>query len=359
MRREVLLTVSGTIPPDHAVQHVTGGAPRRDYAELARVCAADLLDYGSARAEGGWQGRLVERIGGANLLLAWTCFRRRHRYSVIMTDGEQVGLPLAAMLKLLSLGRRPQHIMITHIISVRKKMVFLDWLRVHSHIDRFLVYATWQKRFIEERWQVPPDRVTFTPFMVDTRFFSPDAVAQTAGLERTICSVGLERRDYPTLLSAVDGLDVQAVIAAASPWAKQPDTTEGQVIPPNVTVQRFNQYDLRQLYADSRFLVMPLYNVEFQAGVTAILEAMAMGRAVICSRTPGQTDVVVEGETGLYVAPGDATALRTAIQRLLDNPHVAERMGRAGRALVEREMSLDAYTERLNGHVQSALAVIP
>ncbi len=356
MTHHVLLTVSGTIPPDHAAQAEAGRAPRRDYAALAGACDADLLDYATARAEGGWQGKLLERIGGSNLLLAWACFARRHRYRVIMTDGEQVGLPLAAMLKLLSFGRRPQHLMITHIISVPKKMVFLDWLRVQSHIDRFLVYATWQKRFIEERWHIPADRVSFTPFMVDTHFFSPERATPNPEASRTICSVGLERRDYPTLLAAVDGVDVHAVIAAASPWAKQPDTTAGQVIPPNVTVQRFNQYDLRQLYADSRFLVMPLYNVDFQAGVTAILEAMAMGRAVICSRTPGQTNVVVEGDTGLYVAPGDPAALRAAIQSLLDDPAAAERMGRAGRALVEREMSLEKYAERLKGHVQGALA---
>jgi glycosyltransferase involved in cell wall biosynthesis len=356
MTRHVLLTGSGTIPPDHAAQAEQGRAPRRDYAELARACDADLLDYALARSLGGVPGKLIERVGGANLLLAWVCFAQRHRYRVIMTDGEQVGLPLAAMLKLLSFGKRPQHLMITHIISVPKKMVFLDWLRVHSHIDRFWVYATWQKRFIEERWHVPAERVSFTPFMVDTHFFSPEAAPPTKDASRTICSVGLERRDYPTLLKAVDGLDVRAVIAAASPWAKQPDTTEGQVIPSNVTVQRYSQFDLRQLYADSRFLVMPLYNVEFQAGVTAILEAMAMGRAVICSRTPGQTDVVIEGETGLYVPPGDAAALRAAIEHLLAHPDVAERMGRAGRALVERDMSLDRYAERLKQHVETALA---
>jgi hypothetical protein len=36
-------------------------------------------------------------------------------------------------------------------------------------------------------------------------------------------------------------------------------------------VRKFTQYELRQLYADSCFMVMPLENVKFQAGVTAIL----------------------------------------------------------------------------------------
>ena len=168
-----------------------------------------------------------------------------------------------------------------------------------------------------------------------------------------ICAVGLEFRDYPTLLKAVEGLDVHVVIAAASPWSKRADTTADQQIPPNVTVQRFSQYELRDLYAMSEFLVMPLYNVSFQAGVTALLEGMAMAKAVICSHTPGQTDVVVEGETGLYVPPGDVPALRDAIQRLLRQPELAAQMGRNGRSRIERELSLACYVARFNVYVNS------
>jgi len=59
----------------------------------------------------------------------------------------------------------------------------------------------------------------------------------------------------------------------------------------------------------------------------------------------------VEGETGLYVPPGEPPALRKAIQTLLDHPEQAEAMGRAGRRLVEAEMSLDRYVARLKHYV--------
>jgi glycosyltransferase involved in cell wall biosynthesis len=213
-----------------------------------------------------------------------------------------------------------------------------------------------------QRWSVPPERVALSPFMVDARFFALDQVPAPRGpRERPlICAVGLEHRDYPTLLAAVRGLPVDLVIAAASPWSKRSDTTAGQEIPANVTVARFSQYDLRQLYADSSFLVMPLYNVAFQAGVTAILEAMSMSRAVICSRTPGQTDVIVEGETGLYVPPGDVPALRSAIEGLLARPADANagdggRLGQAGRRVIEQEMNLDLYVQRFAGYARALL----
>jgi glycosyltransferase involved in cell wall biosynthesis len=354
MSNQVLLTVSGTIPADLGAKVAQGSRPQADYMALAESFGADLLDYAAARKVAGTIGRLLERVGGPDLVLAWACFTQRQHYKVIVTDGEQIGLPLAALMKFLGLGRRPRHLMIVHIISVPKKMLFLDRLGVQSHIDRFLVYATAQKQFIENRWKIPSRRVRFTPFMVDSAFFSPDQV-QAHDEEPKICAVGLERRDYPTLLKAVEGLPTKIVIAAASPWSKRSDSTQGQVIPANVEVRKFTQFELRQLYADCRFLVMPLENVEFQAGITAILEAMAMGRAVVCSRIPGQTDAVIDGETGTYVAPGDPAALRAALEHLLNHPEVAERMGKAGRRIVQQHMSLERYAERLSGFVREAL----
>ena len=353
--------MSGVVSSDLEQQIAEGARPRADYLAMADRFGADLLDYGEARRTSGWFGRVLEALGGPNLLLAWACYQRRDRYKVLCTDGEQVGIPYALMARLFG-GQLPQHMMVAHILSVGKKTWFFDRFELAADIH-FLVYSTWQKRFIEERWSVPAERVSFTPFMVDASFFSADKVTPGASdLSRQlddgrplICAVGLERRDYPTLMKAVAGLDVHLVVAAGSPWSKQKDSTEGEAIPENVTVRRFSLHELRQLYADSRFLVMPLFDVNFQAGVTAMLEAMAMGKSMVCSRTPGQTDVVVEGETGLYVKPGDVGELQDAIQHLLDNPDTADSMGHNARRLIDDEMSLDRYVNRLGDLVEGHL----
>ncbi len=353
----VLLTVSGVIDPDVEQRVAAGERPRADYCELARGLGADLVDYAAASRLGGTIGRLIGALAGRNAQLAYACWRGRGARDVIFTDGEQVGIPLAAMLRFLGRGpRRTRHVMIVHTLSVPKKQVFFDWFGLQSHVDRFLVYSTWQKQFIESRWKVPAHTVVFTPFMVDQQFFSAGQVSSVTAASGvpTICAVGLERRDYPTLMDAVRGLPVRVVVAAASPWSKQPDETVNRAIPANVEVRRFTQYELRALYAESAFLVMPLQDVTFQAGVTAILEAMAMERAVICSRTSGQTDVIVEGENGVYVPPGDGPALRAAIVRLLEQPAEAARLGRNGRRLVEDRMNLDCYVQRLAEVVHSA-----
>lgn len=359
---KILLTVSGIIDPQVDEKTLRGERPQADYMAMSRGFPADLLDYQAARTCGGRVGRWIEKIGGPNLMLAWSCFKLRGRYRYILTDGEQVGLPLAFLLKYFSPGGRPRHFMITHRISARKKMIFLDWLGVKDCIDIFFVYSSWQQAFIQKRWKLPPGRVVLTPFMVDSAFFSPGKVLdcgvlpQLNGEKKSIISAaGLEYRDYATFIEAVRGLPVQVVLAAASPWSKQRDQTAAYQLPDNITVRRFSQYELRELYAASQFVVMPLYPVDFQAGVTAILEAMAMGKAVICTRTPGQTDVIIEGQTGWYVEPGNPVALRSAIEWFLSHPDEVACMGRNGRRRVVQGMSLDRYVNRLALHFDQSL----
>lgn len=61
-------------------------------------------------------------------------------------------------------------------------------------------------------------------------------------------------------------------------------------------------------------------------GIVA-LEAMYMGKPVVAARSGGLIDVVVDGETGLLVPPGDSQALGEAIQSLLNDPERREQMG--------------------------------
>ena len=71
-------------------------------------------------------------------------------------------------------------------------------------------------------------------------------------------------------------------------------------------------------------------------GLVAV-EAMACERPVCASRVGGLQDIVVDGETGLLVAPGDAEALATALARLLDDAVLRRSMGTAGRRRVEEQ----------------------
>jgi glycosyltransferase involved in cell wall biosynthesis len=57
---------------------------------------------------------------------------------------------------------------------------------------------------------------------------------------------------------------------------------------------------------------------------------MACGQAVVATASGGLTDIVVDGETGLLVPPGDVGALRDAMRRLIDDEALRQQFGSAG-----------------------------
>jgi len=79
----------------------------------------------------------------------------------------------------------------------------------------------------------------------------------------------------------------------------------------------------------------------------ALLEAMAMAKPVVATRTGGIPDIVVHEETGLLVAPGDPDALASAVGVLLDDKSRWVEMGKAGRQRVERLFTVDAMVSKL------------
>ncbi len=77
-----------------------------------------------------------------------------------------------------------------------------------------------------------------------------------------------------------------------------------------------------------------------------LVEAMALGRAVVATRVGGIPAVVIDGETGRLVAPDDPAALAGAVSELLKNPGLGQRMGEAGRRRAE-QFSLAVMESRL------------
>jgi glycosyltransferase involved in cell wall biosynthesis len=89
-----------------------------------------------------------------------------------------------------------------------------------------------------------------------------------------------------------------------------------------------------------------------------VIEAMAAGRPVLATDVGGTSDLVVDGETGILVAPDDQAAFIGALTELADDSALVERFGQAGRErharLFTADRMVDAYTELLDqNHVEA------
>jgi glycosyltransferase involved in cell wall biosynthesis len=94
--------------------------------------------------------------------------------------------------------------------------------------------------------------------------------------------------------------------------------------------------ELLRLYERASVVVCPSHREGY--GI-ACAEAMAHGRPVVASAVGGLRDLVVDGETGLLVSPGDVAALRAALERLLGDAGLRRRLGEGGRARIREHFS--------------------
>ena len=78
----------------------------------------------------------------------------------------------------------------------------------------------------------------------------------------------------------------------------------------------------------------------------AIMEAMARGVPVIATNVGGNAQLVRDGETGVLVPPGDSTAIQDAVVRMLADPDLVTRLGRASHARIVAHHSIDAVAAK-------------
>lgn len=336
------MLIAMQIPPDIEDCVERGDNPRVDYLELSRIFKARILSFNEVDRSDHPLVQLSRRIGGKKLALAALGFLHRREMKEVFTSGEDVGIPLAVALKLT--GKRVNHLMIAHRLTPLKKQFMWKLFALQDHFSKIFVYSRAQRKIAIEKLKNSEDAVEQIPFQVDHDFFHPmPEIAE----KNQICAVGLEWRDYPTLIEAARNLDVQVRIAASSLWSKHKNTAQEVPLPPNAASSRYSYRGLRDLYAESKLIVVPLYETDFQAGITSILEGMAMGKTVVVSKTRGQIDTIVDGETGVYVQPEDPVALRETLESLLADEPRRRRIGENARKAVEEGLGLGHLVDRI------------
>jgi glycosyltransferase involved in cell wall biosynthesis len=220
------------------------------------------------------------------------------------------------------------------------------------------MWSSVQKEFAVKQLGIPASKIARLNSGTDQEFWKGDPSAETD----MICAVGMEMRDYPTLIEALRGLDIPCHIAAGHlrgvRFKSVDDIDSGSYenLPKNITVGEKEYEDLRKLYERSRFVVVPLLPTDSDNGLTTIQESMSMGKTVICSRVEGQVDVIKEGETGIFVPQGDPEALRKAIIDLWNNPEKARKMGQAARRYIEEHRTIEQFVQGIKNVVEEVIA---
>ena len=109
--------------------------------------------------------------------------------------------------------------------------------------------------------------------------------------------------------------------------------------------------DVRPAIAESSVYVLPSYR---EGTPRTVLEAMAMGRAIITTDAPGCRETVIQGENGFLVEVKSVSGLVNAMQEFINNPALIEQMGQRS-----REIALNKYdVHQVNQHMMQEMGLI-
>lgn len=319
---------------------------------LEDVLGCDVLDESAIEGVPGMRGRIYRRLPSF-VAQALEAHRRSSSYDVVITWSERHTVAVAG---LFAIFRVPTpHLALMFWLS--KPSVRFPMRVFRSGVDRIITWSSVQRSVAIKEIGFRPEDVVLVKHPVDLAFYQPQDVER-----QSVFSAGSTQRDFETLAIVAKGIDLPFKIAAALVVALQRfrsstvDVRTDLDVPANVQVEALGSLQLRDAYARSKVVVVPLLPSDIDAGVNVVLEAMAMARPVIVSKTQGQVDVVIDGENGIFVPPQDADALTSAIESILNDPMEADALGQRGRLYVEKHHRLEDFVEnvRVNTHALSS-----
>ena len=302
-----------------------------------------------SRAVSGVLNGLLYRAGGygGDFASVLASLRRVNAADVVFSTVDTVGIPLV-LLRRAGLVRPP---IVYAAIGLPERLVQLRGRRMrrlyanalrgaHTIVAYAESEADWLRSWLAP--DAPP--VVFVPFGVDAVAFRPEPGREP---EVDVVSIGADpRRDFE-LLEAVASRQSELTFRIVASAERARSLV---ALPANVSVETDIPLEqVRDRLAAARVVALPVLDNSYSGATTVLLQAMAMAKPVVVSRT----DAIARGyelEDGVncrLVPPGDAEALERAVVELLADAGAAVTLGTRARETIERSFSWERYTDAL------------
>ena len=183
-----------------------------------------------------------------------------------------------------------------------------------------------------------PKRMSMVHWGADLAFY--DSLPQPLQRKGFI-STGKEMRDFKTLIEAFNNTGLPLTLYAQK---QQEGLFENIERKENIDLrfgERLMPYEIALLVAQSQCVCICCQSSNYTVGLTTVVEAMALGLPILCTRNPQMPmDLEAEG-CGIYIEPGDREGWERAIRYITEHPEKAQEMGRKGRLLADKYYNVE------------------
>lgn len=211
-------------------------------------------------------------------------------------------------------------------------------LRALRRYDLFFCIRTGDATTLHRRFGIPRSRLRFAPFPVRV----PAETIPHAERSEVVYSGGTAHRDWTTTVAGIDAADVPAIISTASPLdltASQRDLIDARPL--------LRPDDARDIVRSSAVVAVICEPTNLPSGPLVLLDALALGAAVVVTDVNGTRDYVEHDRTAIVVPPHDPDALAAGLRRLIDDADLRERLSAQARLTCRERFSAEELADRV------------
>lgn len=239
--------------------------------------------------------------------------------------------------------RRPKHVVLQFIMreknnGIRSRLKYSFMKILFSSIHKAICSASAEARYYQETFRWPEEKLGFVPYHTSLHFLGLPVVND----EEYVVSAGRIFRDFETLVEAMQQASYKTIIIAPKGYVKRKPNQSNIDILEDIPSSEYEK-----LVRSSRVVVVALEDRKISAGQTVLLDAMALGKAIVATRTAATIDYIRHEENGLLVDPYNPSALREAIDRLMLDPTLRHRLGTTARQDVLARYLPHHYTKQI------------
>lgn len=291
----------------------------------------------------------IKKLLGFDLVHAWRNSTSWATADVILTHTEYEGLAVSALECFRRARHRGQHespMLVAQSVwlvdrwirySLLRRTVYRALLRRADHnVTLSPINASALGKILgKEAVRFVPFGISLDSFPIQRPRFAPGAVVQLLALGNDV------HRDWDTLVKAFKNDDrFHLKIISRTVNSSALHAASNIVVEEAHSVQK-----IRDLYDKADIVVVPLSMNQHASGITVVLEAVARGKLVVCTRVGGIDDYFA-GDELTFFDRGDSQSLRRAVSELVSGSNAQERTEKAQRRFMTEDYSSAGYARR-------------
>lgn len=277
-------------------------------------------------------------------------FIKRAQYKNIVAWQQFYGLLYAFYCRLFHTKKHNNLVIMTFIYKQKKGLIgkiyfkFIKYVVQSKYVDVFICFSKNECEYYSNEFNVSQDKFKFSTLGIEN--ISLPKELKTNKNEKTIISCGRSNRDYNFLYNALKNTNYNLNII--SDECKLENCK-------NITIYNnvFGRKYLKMLN-NSYIAIIPLKDENISAGQLVILQAMQLGKPIICTNSNTVSDYIEDGVTG-FIVKKDAESLRALIEKLYNDEELYNKISKNQKEIFEKKFSTKALANQVGSIINEVI----